>query len=160
MTQRQPRFRDDGYLAWLRQQPCACGCRQPPPCDAAHLRAGDFASGKPACTGAQIKPDDYWAMPLKHAHHMAQHAYGSEIEWWRQHGVEPFSRALRYYGRYLQSTGLPFMSISEIKAEIERRRLNQKVRKRTTIKPRLPREQRTKIKGRSTWGQRKLRSRK
>lgn len=153
------RFRDPEYLAWLRKQPCACGCHQPPPCDAAHLRAGSIEHGKPH-TGMQIKPDDCWAMPLKHAHHMAQHAFGDEVSWWHAHGVHPFVRALRYYGRYLQSLGMPFMTIDQIKAEIERRKLNQKPRKRTTIKPRLPREERQKIHGRSSFPKgRKIRNR-
>lgn len=161
MTQRTPRFRDPHYLAWLRKQPCACGCNQPAPCDAAHLRAGSITHGKPAITGMQIKPDDNWALPLKRTHHMAQHDHGDEIGWWAAHGCrDPFMRSLAYYCRYLREEHDLAMVAGEVRAEIERRRLNQKVRKRTTIKPRLPREKRTKIKGRSTWGQRKLRSRK
>lgn len=40
-------------------------------------------------------------MPLKHAHHMAQHAYGDEVGWWSLHGVpDPFERSMRYYAAY------------------------------------------------------------
>lgn len=76
---------------------------------------------------------------------MAQHSYGDEVGWWQEHGVkDPFALAEQYYARYLTEGGSP----------------EYLPRKRTTIKPRLPREKRTKIKGRSTWGQRKLRNRK
>jgi hypothetical protein len=100
LRQKQPRELCPGYLKWLRQQPCACGCGSPAPSDAAHLRAGSVKYGKRA-TGLQEKPSDKWALPLKHAHHMAQHAYGDEVGWWAAHGVpDPFGRSMRYYAAY------------------------------------------------------------
>jgi hypothetical protein len=99
LRQRRPRRLDAGYLAWLRGLPCAC-CGQRPPCDAAHLRAASAAYDKPI-TGTANKPDDCWALPLKHHHHMAQHAYGDELGWWAEHGVsDPFLLCQRYYERY------------------------------------------------------------
>lgn len=98
--QRRPRMVDTGYLAWLRDQPCACGCNQPPPCDAAHVRAASFVYDKPI-TGAGQKPDDRWALPLKHSHHMRQHAHGDELGYWAAHGVaDVFALCIAYYRRY------------------------------------------------------------
>jgi len=102
MQQRQARKPDPKYLAWLRRQGCACGCHQPPPCDAAHVRASSAKYLKRNALGK--KPDDMWALPLKHAHHMAQHAHGDELGWWSAHGVDdPFALALRYYRKFNRS---------------------------------------------------------
>ncbi|HET9538082.1 MAG TPA: hypothetical protein VFP43_22505 [Mesorhizobium sp.] len=50
------------------------------------------------------RPDDRWALPLKHHHHMAQHAYGNELEWWEKRGVaDPFGLCIDYYQRYQRS---------------------------------------------------------
>lgn len=126
--QRQPRLLDPGYLAWLRQQNCICGCNEAPPCDAAHLRAGSLKYNKPM-TGMGRKPDDKWALPLKHSHHMRQHAHGDELGWWSAHGVgDPFRLCQRYYAAYGGSGGVE--------------------RKRRMVKPRRPKEQRTPIKSR------------
>jgi hypothetical protein len=103
LRQRQPPLRDPGYLKWLRSQRCVCGCLQAPPCDAAHLRARSFKHGKDKGWG---KPDDRWALPLKHNHHMAQHAHGNELEWWAAHGVpDPFELCIEYYTRYQRIKG-------------------------------------------------------
>jgi hypothetical protein len=100
MRQRKPRIRDQGYLAWLRTQRCACGCLRGPPCDAAHLRASSHKHDKPI-TGIGQKPDDKWALPLRRTCHMSQHAYGDEVGWWAHHGAhDPFALALRFYARY------------------------------------------------------------
>jgi hypothetical protein len=101
--QRQPRKPDPGYLTWLRTQRCACGCLKGPPCDAAHLRASSVEHGKDF-TGMGRKPDDRWALPLLHAHHMSQHDYGDELGWWRAHGIaDPFELCKYYYRRYQRS---------------------------------------------------------
>ena len=102
LRQRQPRQREPQYLAWLRLQGCSCGCKSPPPSDAAHLRAGSIVHDKPI-TGMGTKPDDRWALPLRHDHHMAQHRYGDELGWWSAHGIEPFSLTMWYYTSYLAS---------------------------------------------------------
>jgi hypothetical protein len=100
LGQKKPRLKDPGYLKWLRRQRCACGCLQGPPCDAAHLRASSFKYQKQQ-SGMGYKPDDRWALPLKHAHHMQQHDHGNELAWWHQRGVEdPFELAIEYFSRY------------------------------------------------------------
>lgn len=100
LRQRQPRLADPKYLKWLRTQRCACGCFQGPPCDAAHLRAASHEYDKPI-TGFGIKPDDRWALPLKHAHHMRQHDFGNELDWWLSRGVsDPFALCIEHYQRY------------------------------------------------------------
>jgi hypothetical protein len=105
LRQRQPPVRDAGYLKWLRAQRCACGCQIGPPCDAAHLRAMSFQHGK-SITGIGQKPDDKWALPLKHSHHMAQHAHGDELGWWQAHGVsDPHALCIEYYKRYQRIKG-------------------------------------------------------
>lgn len=99
LTQRRPRRPDKRYLQWLRRQRCACGCLQGPPCDAAHLRASSLKHDKPM-TGIAAKPDDRWALPLLHAHHMEQHQH-NELDWWRTLGVtDPFQLAIDHYERY------------------------------------------------------------
>lgn len=138
MTQRTPRLHDEKYLRWLRRRPCeACG--KPAPCDAAHIKSANLALEKPF-SGA-MKPDDKWALSLCRSCHIRQHAHGDEQGWFAAQSVEPFKTCTRLYREFGGDGGAP-------------------KRKRRTIKPRLPREKRTKIKGRSTWGQRKLRSRK
>lgn len=102
VRQRQPRLRDDAYLAWLRKQPCSCGCGKPAPSDAAHIRSGSIAMGKPY-TGKAEKPSDFWAVPLNRSCHMRQTDHGDELGWWRAHGHDPFQLAISYY-REFQST--------------------------------------------------------
>jgi hypothetical protein len=103
LRQKQPRLSDPGYLKWLRAQRCACGCLQGPPCDAAHLRVSSLEYGKPL-TGIGRKPDDCWALPLKHWHHMDQHQHGDELGWWAARGLNPFVLCLAHYNRYLKET--------------------------------------------------------
>lgn len=106
LRQRDPRILEPRYLAWLRTKPCSCGCGSVPPSDAAHIRTGSLRHGKEHTGGAQ-KPHDRWAVPLKHEHHMAQHAFGTEIVWWEAHGIDPFALAERYYAAYLADGGNP-----------------------------------------------------
>lgn len=105
LRQRRPRISDKAYLKWLRTQRCACGCFQGPPCDAAHVRASSWKYEKPI-TGVGQKPDDRWALPLRHSCHMRQHDYGNEQQWWAMHGVvDVFGLCIRYYERYLTTKG-------------------------------------------------------
>ncbi len=48
------------------------------------------------------KPDDKWALPLRHSCHMDQHNSGmNELTWWQRHGVrDPFALCVSYYARY------------------------------------------------------------
>lgn len=95
--QRQPRLRDERYLAFLRKQPC-CVCKAPAPSDAAHIRMASTVYGKRA-TGMAEKPDDRWAVPLcrplagfEFGCHKIQHSM-NEAEFWRSRGVNPFEIA-------------------------------------------------------------------
>jgi hypothetical protein len=105
LIEKSPRLHDDGYLEWLRRQPCVCGCRQGPPCDAAHIRAASPEHNKPLTGGAR-KPDDRWALPLKHDHHMDQ-SVSDELGWWRRRGIDPFALALRFYATFGGDGGQP-----------------------------------------------------
>lgn len=98
LRQKQPRLADPGYLAWVRNLGCCCGCGSPPKSDAHHVRPGSLAHGKPF-TG-RMRPDDKWALPLRHDHHMALHDY-DETAWWEAHGINPFNLAVQFHARYL-----------------------------------------------------------
>jgi hypothetical protein len=75
------------------------------PCDAAHVRASSARHEKPI-TGIGQKPDDRWALPLRHAHHMELHAHGDEQGWWQQHGVrDVFELCLHYRRLYRKERG-------------------------------------------------------
>lgn len=91
------RVRDNGYLAFLRRQPCtvaSSACQGP--IQAAHIR-----SHKPGelPTGLQRKPDDSRATALCAHHHAEQHSR-NELSWWGARGLNPFEVAERLYARY------------------------------------------------------------
>lgn len=92
------RERDNGYLAFLRRQSCACGCGLTAPSDAAHIRMASPERGK-LPTGMQVKPSDRFAVPLSRACHMKQHSM-SEVRFWSDCGRDPFAIADRLYAEY------------------------------------------------------------
>lgn len=92
------RVRDTGYLAFLRRQPCACGCGQPAPSDAAHIRMASPERGKMP-TGMQVKPSDRFAVSLNRACHERQHSM-REARFWAERGLDPFAIADRLYAEY------------------------------------------------------------
>jgi len=99
------RVRDNGYLAFLRRQPCCVGpvgCRGV--VQAAHVRYS--RPGEPM-TGMQRKPSDRNAVSLCEAHHLtgpdAQHSRG-ERQWWGARGIDPHALADRLYALYQQET--------------------------------------------------------
>ena len=98
------RERDNGYLAFLRRQPCVC-CGAPAHSDAAHIRMANRERGKSA-TGMQVKPSDRFAVPLNRACHSVQHS-GSEARFWSERGLDPFEIADRLYAQYRGQTPLP-----------------------------------------------------
>lgn len=120
VRQRQPRLLDAGYLAFLREKPCCCGCNRPPRSEAAHIRIGLFAK--------HMKPHDKDAVPLNAwCHRLAPDAqHQDEIGFWERRGIDPFDIAARLYAEYGGTGGAP-------------------KRKRTKIRPRLPKERRAKI---------------
>lgn len=135
MTQivpRSPRLYDAGYLKWLRLRRC-CVCGRHPPVEAAHIRIG--------ITGMQRKPDDARALPLCAWCHRegpdAQHK-GAELDFWNRFEIDPLALAAKLYAEYGGTGGKP--------------------RTRTTIRPRLPKHQRTKIAHRkdNAWPARKF----
>lgn len=97
------RVRDNGFLAFLRRQPCCVGpngCSGP--VEAAHVR---FAVPGEGSTGMQRKPSDSRAVPLCVAHHRegpdAQHRSG-ERAWWTKHGIDALQLAASLYVQYLK----------------------------------------------------------
>lgn len=91
------RVRDNGFLAFLRRQPCVV-CQAPAPNDAAHLRMASPERGKQP-TGMQVKPSDRFAVSLCRTCHSTQHA-GSEARFWSERGSDPFEIADRLYAQY------------------------------------------------------------
>lgn len=51
-------------------------------------------------------PDDKWATPLNHRHHMQQHDHkAGEMGFWKEVGKDPFATAQRLYAQYLAEGG-------------------------------------------------------
>jgi hypothetical protein len=103
--QRQPRIRDNGFLAFLRRLPCASGpegCFGP--VQAAHIRFGRPGQGN---AGMQRKPDDRNAVPLCAGHHTegpdAQHRAG-ERQWWAARGIDPHKLSDALWDAYWNSS--------------------------------------------------------
>lgn len=141
---RTPRIRDPKYLSWIRKQGCVCGCTSPPPSDAAHLRSGSLQWGKRP-TGWAEKPSDYWALPLKHSCHMAQHDFGNELMWWQWKRIDPFLLATIYHNRAVKAgESAPIMP----KARAIKSKLIEDDYQPKKIKPRKPRALRAKIRSR------------
>lgn len=91
------RERDNGFLAFLRRQPCVtCGAHAPN--DAAHIRMACREIGKPS-TGMQVKPSDRFAVPLCRTCHTTQHS-GAESRFWSERGLNPFDIAARLFAQY------------------------------------------------------------
>lgn len=117
--QRQPRERDNAYLAWCRRQCCVVGAITGWTCDGrldpAHIRYSDARAGK-TNPGAGAKPDDKWCLPVCRTHHAAQHAYGDERKWWSSAvGVDALDLAKAVYAAFQADQPIsvalrPFMS--------------------------------------------------
>ena len=88
------RERDPAHLDKVRRLPCLV-CRAPGPSQAAHVRYGDSAHGKPP-TGLGAKPSDKWTVPLCARCHQdgpdAQHKSG-ERAWWARRWIDPVAVA-------------------------------------------------------------------
>src|SRR6202012_4014021 len=96
--------------------------------EACHNRIGFFGKG--------IKPNDSTCTPMCWFHHQEQHAM-SEALFWKTYGKDPVKIAAKYYEEYGGTGGKP--------------------RARKTIKPRIPKHQRSKIPSRkSPWPSRKF----
>ncbi|QIO34348.1 DUF968 domain-containing protein [Bradyrhizobium sp. 1(2017)] len=91
--QRDPRQRDERYLAYIRTLPC-CICGDNTSTEAAHLRVGLISASTPKrATGMGEKSSDKWALPLCSRHHREQHRM-NELEFWASYGINPFELAI------------------------------------------------------------------
>lgn len=125
---RQPRLYDRGFLVFIRTKPC-CICGAVGATEACHIRIGLFAKG--------MKPHDKHCTPMCGYHHREQHSM-SESQFWEDYDLDPFDIAAKLYAEYGGDGGAPR-------------------KPRTTIKPRLPKEQRTKITShKGPWPKRKF----
>jgi hypothetical protein len=96
--QRQPRVRDNAYLAFLRRQPCLkCGKT---PSDAAHIRFAPHGSGW-RYTGKGEKPDDRRAVPLSRDCHELQHSMSEAHFWSEVLGMDPVQVCADLYAAFL-----------------------------------------------------------
>lgn len=94
------RERDNGYLAFLRRQPCrVAGMTCDGPIQAAHVRYGDASRGK-VNPGLQVKPSDRFAVSLCAGHHAAQHKAGNERAWWSSYGRDGLAEADAQFAEY------------------------------------------------------------
>ena len=71
MTKRNGR-KDDAYLDWVREQPCA-HCQKPGPNEPHHPRGWMYGAG------ASLKSPDHLAIPLCAEHHRMYH-YGGFVD--------------------------------------------------------------------------------
>lgn len=97
------RERDNGFLAYLRRQPCRIGLVAPGACEGAvqacHVRYADAAKDKPV-SGLQVKPSDRYATSCCAHHHREQHARGNERAWWASYGLDGLEQAALQFAAY------------------------------------------------------------
>lgn len=93
--QRHPRQHLEGHLKFIRTLPCVI-CGDDTSVEAAHVRYSDPTVAK-VNSGVGAKPDDYYTVPLCGKHHRAQHAHGSERDWWKLMEIDPVKTALALY---------------------------------------------------------------
>jgi hypothetical protein len=91
---KNPRERDEDYLAFVRTQPC-CVCRDPNSTEAHHPRVGHINDGGP---GMAQRASDKWALPLCSRHHRELHSM-SEREFWASLNIDPLALALHIRAR-------------------------------------------------------------
>lgn len=94
------RERDNGFLAYLRRQPCEArhlgGCAGP--IQAAHIRYRVHGIANSA--GLQVKNHDRHANPLCAEHHRIQGDIASERPFWAAAGKDPYETAAAHYAAY------------------------------------------------------------
>lgn len=101
MKRRRPRpqpahLRDDVYKAWIRKQPCCCGCGQDAPCDPAHERRQ---------TGLALKAHDHTCIPLRRQCHRDYDGRKGKWAGWtnEQRNIWHDVKVTHHRARYLQS---------------------------------------------------------
>lgn len=92
--QRKPRIELPLHLVFIRRLPCLVTGRSG--VEAAHIRYGELSLCKPI-SGMQMKPHDYWVVPLSPEEHRKQHARGNERAYWKSVGIDPLLYALRLW---------------------------------------------------------------
>lgn len=94
------RERDNGYLAYLRRQPCEArvlgGCSGP--IDPAHIRYND-GPGR-LNPGGGRKNHDRHCNPLCHHHHQHDQHKRNERAFWAAAGLDAYASAAQYYAEY------------------------------------------------------------
>lgn len=100
--QRQPRVRNNAYLAFLRRQPCL-NCNTPTGSDAAHIRFAPTGSGW-RYVGKGEKPDDVRAVPLCRSCHTLQHSMSERRFWEDILGYDPVEQCAKYWARFTAQT--------------------------------------------------------
>ena len=97
------RERDNGFLAYLRRQPCEArslgGCAGP--IQAAHIRYRVFGISNSA--GMQVKNHDRHANPLCAEHHRIQGDIAAERPFWAAAGKDPYETAAAHYAAYSEA---------------------------------------------------------
>lgn len=95
------RERDNGFLAYLRRQPCEAahlgGCSGP--VQAAHIRYR--VAGIANSAGMGVKNHDRHANPLCDHHHNHDQHKRSERAFWADLGKDAYATAADHYARYL-----------------------------------------------------------
>lgn len=93
------RVRDNGFLAYLRRQPCEAAilgdCSGP--IDPAHIRFNDGPDRQNP--GGARKNHDFHGNPLCRAHHDLQHSM-SERRFWELVGKDAYDTAAAHYATY------------------------------------------------------------
>lgn len=110
--QRQPRVRNNPYLAFLRRQCCIHpGCGRSP-CDPAHIRWAPPGSGW-RYVGKGEKPDDTRCVPLCREHHDLQHTMHERDYWGGVLGLDPVQTCADLYAAFLAGEPHPFAGKAE-----------------------------------------------
>ncbi len=112
-SDRQPRVRDNAYLAFLRR--CRClNCNAPAPCDAAHIRWAPPGSGW-RYVGKAEKPNDARAIPLCRSCHTLQHSMSERRFWEDILGYDPVEQCALHYERFMaQSSKASQTSVASV----------------------------------------------
>jgi len=100
------RVRDNGYLAFLRRQPCSIEGLRGHVCEG-RIEAAHIRTARPGelPTGLQRKPDDERATSLCSLAHREQHSM-QEMRFWRSYNLDPFEVAAKQRAEYLGDGGV------------------------------------------------------
>lgn len=95
------------YLEWLHGLPCVITGVSP--VEAAHLSSASAFYGHTG-RGKGQKADDRWALPMSPEKHREQHA-GSEMAFWREHGINPHLLALVLHSIWEQGASEAYAAV-------------------------------------------------